>query len=172
MRGLTLIGMPGSGKSAVGKIVASRLGWKFIDTDKRIEERHGLPLQTLIDRVGEWPFRRLEEEAVLELALCEPTVISTGGSVVYSEPAMRHLAALSTVVFLDVPLEAVRAHVESEAPRGIIGMTAAGGLEELFRQRLPLYRGYASVIVSFGSETPEQAADKILSEMQTHWQTA
>ena len=169
MRGLTLIGMPGSGKSAVGKIVASRLGWKFVDTDKRIEECHGLPLQALIDRVGEWPFRRLEEETVLDLAIFEPTVISTGGSVVYSEPAMRHLAELSLVVFLDVPIGAIQSHIESEAPRGIVGL-AQGGLEELLQERLPLYRRYASVIVSFSNETAEEAASKLLSELPQDWQ--
>ena len=170
MRRLTLIGMPGSGKSAVGKILASRLGWKFVDTDKDIEKRHGLPLQTLIDSVGEAEFRRLEEETILDLALSEPAVISTGGSVVYSEPAMRHLAALSKVVFLDVGLDAVRAHIQSEAPRGIIGLTAAGSLEKLLQERLPLYRRYASVSVSFDAENPEEAASKILSELPPDWQ--
>jgi len=168
MRGLTLIGMPGSGKSAVGKIAASRLGWQFVDTDKCIEEHHGLPLQALIDSVGEGAFRRFEEQAVLGLAISEPAVISTGGSVVYSDPAMRHLAALSTVVFLDVTLAALRGHIESQAPRGIIGLTA-GGLEELFQERLPLYRHYASIIVSFGTETPEEAAGKLLSELPQDW---
>ena len=169
MRRLTLIGMPGSGKSAVGKIIAARLGWKFLDTDKAIEERHGMPLQTLIDTVGDGPFRRLEEETVLDLATAEPAVISTGGSVVYSDAAMLHLAALSTIVFLDVTIAAIRAHIESEAPRGIVGLTA-GGLEELFKERLPLYRRYADVIVTFGTETPEEAAAKILSALPEDWQ--
>src|SRR6185369_16503858 len=139
MRRLTLIGMPGSGKSAVGKIVALRLGWKFVDTDKKIEERYAMPLQALIDRVGEGEFRRLEEETILQMGFAGPAVISTGGSVVYSEAAMRHLAALSIVVFLDVSLDDIRTHIGSQAPRGLIGLTA-GGLEELLMERLPLYR--------------------------------
>ena len=162
MHRVTLIGMPGSGKSAVGRIVASRLGWKFLDTDKSIEERHGLSLQALIDRVGEASFRRLEEETILALEISEPAVISTGGSVVYSDPAMRHLAAISTVVFLDACLDAILRHVASEAPRGIVGLPP-GGLEQLFQERLPLYRHYASVTVSLCPETPEAAADKLLS---------
>ena len=169
MRRLTLIGMPGSGKSAVGKIIAARLGWEFMDTDKSIEERHGLPLQALIEKVGEASFRRLEEETILRLEVSGPAVISTGGSVVYSDPAMRHLAAISTVVFLDAPLEALRRHIQSEAPRGIVGLTA-GGLEELFQERLPLYRRYAGLTVSFGPESPEAAASKILSELPQDWQ--
>jgi shikimate kinase len=169
MRRITLIGMPGSGKSAVGTIIAARLGWEFVDTDTCIEERHGLPLQELVDRVGEQAFRQLEEEAVLDLAPAGPAVISTGGSVVYSEPAMRHLGALSTVVFLDVSIDAIRSHIESQAPRGIVGLTA-GGLEELFQDRLPLYRRYARITVRFGSEPPEAAASKLLAQLPPDWQ--
>jgi len=167
---LTLIGMPGSGKSAVGRIIARRLGWTFVDTDTCIEERQGLPLQALINRVGERAFLKIEEETVLELELPERAVISTGGSVVYSEPAMRQLAALSTVVFLDVTIEAIRDHIRSEAPRGIIGLSAAGGLEELLQERLPLYRRHAGATVSFRTETPEEASDKILRELPRDWQ--
>jgi shikimate kinase len=165
MRRLTLIGMPGSGKSAVGNILAARLGWDFVDTDKCIEERHGMLLQALIDQVGDESFIRLEEETILNLAIGEQTVISTGGSVVYSDAAMRHLAAISTVVFLDAPIEAIRAHIASEAPRGIIRMTE-GGLEELFQERLPRYRHYASITVRFHSETPEEVATRVLLELQ------
>jgi shikimate kinase len=169
MHRVTLIGMPGSGKSAVGRIVASRLGWQFVDTDKIMEERYQLPLQSLIDHVGEASFRRLEEETILALETIEPAVISTGGSVVYSEAAMRHLAAISTVIFLDACLDAIRSHIALEVPRGIVGL-AAGGLEELFQERLPLYRRYASVTVPLCPETPEAAADKLLSGLPRDWQ--
>jgi shikimate kinase len=169
MHRVTLIGMPGSGKSAVGRLVAARLGWEFLDTDKSIEERHGLPLQALIDRVGEAAFRRLEEEAILQLEVSGPAVISTGGSVVYSDSAMRHLADISTVVFLDACLDAIRQHIALEAPRGIVGLTA-GGLEELYQERQPLYRRYAGIIVPLCPETPEVAADKLLSGLPQDWQ--
>lgn len=169
MRNLTLIGMPGSGKSAVGKIIACRLGWHFLETDKCIEQRQGLPLQALIDQVGGESFSRLEEETILDLDIAEFTVISTGGSVVYSDAAMRHLASLSTVVFLDSAIEALRAHIASEAPRGIVGMTE-GGLEALYRERRPRYLHYAGLVVRFQAETPEEAAEKVLSELRKHHQ--
>jgi shikimate kinase len=161
MRCLTLIGMPGSGKSAVGRIIAARLGWGFIDTDKAIESRQGLPLQDVINAVGEEAFRRLEEDAVLNLPVEERTVIATGGSVIYSEAAMRHLAAISTVVFLDAALEQIRCHIASEAPRGIVGMPE-GGLDALYQERLPRYRQYADITVTLTSETPEEAAEKVV----------
>jgi shikimate kinase len=162
MRCVTLIGMPGSGKTAVGTIVAARLGWGFIDTDKAIELRQGLPLQDVINAVGEEAFRRLEEDAVINLPVEERTVIATGGSVVYSEAAMGHLAAISTVVFLDAEMEAIRRHIASEAPRGIVGMPK-GGLDGLYQERLPLYRQYADVTVNLTSETPEEAAEKVVA---------
>jgi len=170
MRILTLIGMPGSGKSAVGKIIAARLGRIFLDTDKCIEKRHGMRLQALIDQVGDESFRRLEEESILRLEVTGDAVISTGGSVVYSDKAMRHLSEISTVVFLDATIEAIRVHIGSEAPRGIVGMTE-GGLEELYQQRLPYYRRYASMVVTLDCETPDEAASKVLSELPKQIQT-
>lgn len=164
MERVTLIGMPGSGKSAVGKIIAARLGWSFLDTDKVMEEEHGLPLQALVERVGEEAFRAMEEETILKLVVPEHTVISTGGSVVYSEPAMLRLSELSTVVFLDATIEAIRHHIEAEAPRGIVGMTE-GGVEELYQQRIPVYRQHAQLTVALASESLEEAADKVLSEL-------
>lgn len=165
MHRLTLIGMPGSGKSAVGKIVATRLGWNFIDTDHCMEQRFGIKLQALIDQVGAESFGQIEEETVLSLAAPEQTVISTGGSIVYSDKAMRHLASVSTTVFLDVPVGSLRGHIALEAPRGIVGMSG-GGLEELYKQRLPLYRKYADITVQLDTETPEEAATRVLSECQ------
>lgn len=159
---VTLIGMPGSGKSSVGRLIACRLGWNFIDTDKSIEERHGGPLPALIARVGDREFRRLEEGTLLELVIPERSVISTGGSAVYSEAAMTRLASLSTVVFLDAPFEALRAHIGSEPPRGIIGMTK-GGLEKLFRDRLPRYRRHANFVVPCDEASPDEIADMVIA---------
>lgn len=170
VRNVTLIGMPGSGKSAVGSIIASRLGWNFLDSDKCIEQAHGTPLQALIDQVGDETFRRLEEDTILNLPALEQTVISTGGSVVYSESAMRHLAAISTVVFLDATLEAIRAHIALQAPRGIVGMSE-GGLEELYQERVPRYKRHALLTVSFDSETADEVATKVLSELSIKMQT-
>lgn len=165
MRSITLIGMPGSGKSAVGRVIASRLGWEFVDTDKLLEKSHGKPLQELIDEVGDRCFRRIEEEQVLQLTFQEQLVIATGGSVVYSTPAMRHLLQISNVVFLDAAIEAIKERVASEAPRGIVGMKH-GSLEELYQARLPLYRYFANLTVRLEAETPEQAAEKVLSELE------
>lgn len=162
MERLTLIGMPGSGKSAVGRIAAERLGWSFVDTDRCIEERFGCPLQELVDRAGSEGFRRIEEETVLLLNPGERTVIATGGSVVYSEAAMQHLAAISTVVFLDVPVQVLERHISLDGPRGIVGMNG-GGIDALNEERFPLYQKHAHLIVLLHTETAEEVAAKVLS---------
>jgi shikimate kinase len=161
---VTLVGMPGSGKTAIGKILASRLGWKLVDTDDLLERLHGKPLQALIHEVGDATFRVLEEEAVLALAPAGPTVISTGGSVIYSEAAMSHLATLSAIVFIDATVDSIRSHIDAEAPRGIVGM-GPGGLDELYRERLPLYRRHAVLTIETDSETPEEVAQHVLREL-------
>lgn len=160
---ITLIGMPGSGKSAIGRVMAARLGWQFIDTDHCIERRFGKKLQKVVDQVGTEEFGRIEEETVLGLSRDGAAVISTGGSVVYSEAAMRHLAAISTVVFLDVPIDRLHLRIARAAPRGIVGM-GEGGLEELYRRRFELYHKYAHSIVLLDGENLQEAATRVMCQ--------
>ena len=102
VHGITLIGMPGAGKSTVGVLLSKRLALGFVDTDLVIQLREAKPLQQVLDDEGYLGLRAIEEAVLLAV---EPrgNVIATGGSVVYSEPAMRHLAAGSRIVWLDAP---------------------------------------------------------------------
>src|SRR5690554_2704475 len=97
-RNLIFIGMPGSGKSTVGVLAAKRLGMGFVDTDLLIQEEAGRTLQEIVDQDGYQALRHIEEQVLLKLSV-ENQVISTGGSAVYSDAAMRHLKANGTVVF-------------------------------------------------------------------------
>ena len=105
-KNIILIGMPGSGKSTVGVLLAKAMGFAFLDTDLTIQHREGALLQDLVDRLGVDGFLDAEEAAVRSVS---PTgyVISPGGSVVCREGAMRHLKRLGPVIYLRVPLEAV-----------------------------------------------------------------
>ena len=90
---ITLIGMPGCGKSTVGKVLAKQLGLDLLDTDGLIEAQENLTLQQIVDARGNTAFRAIEEQVLTAMPL-SPSVISTGGSVVYSEKIMARLAAL------------------------------------------------------------------------------
>lgn len=155
-RGIVLIGMPGAGKSTVGVLVAKRLGLAFVDTDLLIQERAGRRLQQILDERGYREVRRLEEEAALGLAAGD-AVIATGGSVVYSERAMRHLAGLGVVVHLKAGLGVLASRIDDYDRRGIAN-PAGLSLGEIFRERAPLYARHADLVVEVEGLTHEQVA--------------
>lgn len=140
---ITLIGMPGSGKSTLGRALARRLGMRFEDVDGRIEASRGQRLEQIIAETGPEGFLELETAAVLALA-CDDTVIAPGGSAVYSAEAMAHLRQLGPVVYLDVPLDELESRLGDLTRRGVI-MAEGQGLGDLYRQRAPLYAREATL---------------------------
>lgn len=142
---IILIGMPGAGKSTVGVVLAKTLGYDFVDTDIQLSRHIGTTLQEYINIYGIETFLKAEEKLVLSLA-CSSTVIATGGSVVLSEPAMKHLNDNSTTVFIDVPLDELRRRLINIRTRGI-ALKPGQSIEDIFRDRMPLYRRYADVTV-------------------------
>ncbi|MFT5136255.1 MAG: shikimate kinase [Arenicella sp.] len=141
--GLIFIGMPGSGKSTLGKYIAALRGLKFIDTDELIEQKHGYSLQHLLDRHGHQFIRRAESEIICALE-SQNHVIATGGSAVYSEDAMLHLRDLGKVIYLHISLPTVIARVGRAPDRGIAKLPNVS-LASLYRERLPLYQRWANV---------------------------
>ena len=100
---IVLIGMPGAGKSTLGVVLAKILGMDFVDGDILIQNQVGNTLQKIIDAQGVDGFLQVEND-VLAAVDVQNTVISTGGSAIYSDEAMRHLTEIGTVVYLDVSL--------------------------------------------------------------------
>lgn len=143
---ITLIGMPGAGKSFFGVRLAENLSCRFIDVDKVIEKKKGFKLQQVIEKLGDEGFLKIEEETILNLGRLNNCVISPGGSVVYSKKAMRFLKKNSIVIFLDAPLESIKRRIANRSTRGIIGLRNKT-LEELYEERLVLYRKYADATV-------------------------
>jgi shikimate kinase len=137
---ITLIGMPGAGKSSIGREVAPRLDFRFIDTDDLIREQTGLTIAENLARLGDAGFTQLEEETVLSLGDFDRCVVSPGGSVIYSRKAMEFLRQRSVVIFLKVPMEVIQARVGPQ--RGVVRLRGRT-LPELFGERLPLYEKYA-----------------------------
>ena len=152
-RNITLIGMAGVGKSAVGKKLASKLHYKFIDIDPIIEKHMEMKLQHIIDKFGDAEFIRIEENSILNLKRgngnqngLDKLILSPGGSIVYSPRAMGFLRKNSTVVFLDGSMESILERVHNLPTRGIVGLKNKT-FEELFDERLVLYRRYANFTV-------------------------
>ena len=143
---ITLIGMPGVGKSFFGKKLAKRLGYQFLDVDKIIEKRVSLGLQEVIDKYGEKELLKIEEEAVLNLGHINNHVISPGGSIVYSKKAMLFLKEISRVVFLYSSLDDIEKHLLDLNTRGIVGLKEKS-LKALYKERNILYKKYADIII-------------------------
>ena len=160
---ITLIGMPGAGKSTTGIILAKNCGLGFIDTDVLIQINHQKTLQQILDKSGFMTLRDIEEKEILKLNIGNH-VIATGGSAVYSEKAMDHLLSISAVIFIKISLEQVRKRVQNFATRGI-AKAEDQSLEELFRERQQLYKKYARITVDGNAVTQEILAVKIASRL-------
>ncbi|SET11496.1 shikimate kinase [Marinobacter segnicrescens] len=160
-RNLVFIGMPGSGKSTVGVLVAKRLGMGFVDTDLLIQQESGRTLQEIVDQDGYQALRKIEEQVLLKLTV-DNHVISTGGSAVYSDAAMKHLKVNGTVVFLDIPLDVVVERIGDYSLRGI-SRRPDQSLSELFEERFALYTRYADVTVNGAGLTHDEVCEAVLS---------
>ena len=145
MGNVTLIGMPGSGKSTVGVLLAKALGYGFLDTDLVIQQREGALLQEILDEKGVPYFLDAEEQAVCSVE-CEQYVIAPGGSVVCREGAMAHLKGMGPVLYLRVPLEELKARIHNLDSRGI-ALEPGQTLEDILTIRAPLYERYADAVV-------------------------
>ena len=109
---ITLIGMPGAGKSTVGVVLSKLLNLDFTDTDLIIQRKHKKRLHQLIEEHGTDGFLKLEEEAI-KSTVFENTVIATGGSAVYSEESMKYLKSISKIVYISVPLKSLKKRVSN-----------------------------------------------------------
>ena len=158
-----LVGMPGSGKSVVGKELAGRFGVPFIDLDVEIEREAGASVNEIFEERGEAAFRALEAAALVKAGTHDPAVVACGGGVVL-EPANRiALRNTGIVVFLQVPLAVLQARVRPAADRPLV--RRQGDLERLLQDREPLYREFAAHVVD-GSGTPDEVAAAIVEELR------
>jgi shikimate kinase len=152
--------MPGAGKSTVGRLLAERLHWPFLDTDLLIEQRCGMPLQALLDEHGLAGFRAEEQAALLSVD-CAQYVVATGGSAVYSQRGMQALRRRGVIVFLHCPLEVLAARVGDPSARGMV-IGPQQSFEALFNERLPLYRRHADLEIACADDTPDTVAARVL----------
>ena len=162
---IVLIGMPGAGKSTLGVVLAKILGMDFVDGDILIQNQVGNTLQKIIDAQGVDGFLQVEND-VLAAVDVQNTVISTGGSAIYSDEAMRHLTDIGTVVYLDVSLEELRSRLGSLHERGVVLRKGVSmSLDEIFEERGPLYRKYAEVTLQTDGLTVREATRKLVDAL-------
>lgn len=157
---LIFVGMPGSGKSTVGVLAAKKLGLGFVDTDLLIQQETGRTLQQIVDQDGYVALRNVEEQVLLSLNV-QQHVISTGGSAVYSDAAMRHFKTTGTVVFLDISLDTVIARVGDYSLRGI-SKRPDQSLFELYHERSALYSRYADLTIRGDALNHDQVCDALM----------
>jgi shikimate kinase len=160
---IVLIGMPGSGKSTVGVILAKRASRDFVDTDILIQCSVGRSLQDIVDTEGHMILRRIEEEVILRLE-CNNHVIATGGSAVYSQAAIEHLRLSGVIVFLEIDLASLKRRVHDYETRGL-AKRPDQTLEDLFDERSSLYSKYADITIHCGGMTLEEVCSSILQYM-------
>jgi len=161
---IVLIGMPGSGKSTIGIILAKLLGKNFVDTDVLIQTQHGRSLQDIVDSSGYLSLRAIEEKSLLGLNV-NNHVIATGGSAVYSRSAMEHLKANGIVVFLNVDLDTIKARVSDFSERGL-AKRPEQTVDDLFAERYTLYQKFADITVQCVSMTHEEVCVTIMHELK------
>ena len=137
--------MPGAGKSTVGVVLANRLGYAFVDADLIIQQKEGRLLHQLIEERGLEGFLDIENRINASLSP-QSAVIATGGSVVYGKEAMEHLVQTTTVIYLQLSLEALAQRLGDLRKRGVV-LRKGQSLEELYEERVPLYRQYAHITI-------------------------
>jgi len=156
---LTLIGMPGAGKSTVGIILAKNLSFGFIDTDVLIQINQQKSLQQILDESDHLNLRGIEQNEIMKLNI-RNHVIATGGSAAYSTNAMSHLLNISKVIFLEVSFEEIERRIHNFKTRGI-AKTEDQTFRDLYDERQSLYKKYADIIIDCNRSDQEEIAMRI-----------
>lgn len=158
---ISVIGMPGAGKSTVGVLLAKMCGLAFRDTDLDIQVEAGATLQEILEREGHLKLREREEKVLMSIPL-DNTVISTGGSVVYSELVMQRLRDAGPVIYLEVDIKELERRVSQTPNRGIAS-NSEHSYAQIYDERTPLYRRYADHTIVFSGDSADKIAADILS---------
>ena len=156
---IVLIGMPASGKSTAGVILAKVLGKKFVDTDLYIQDRENKLLRDIINEKGLSGFLSIEEDVLSSLDETN-AVIATGGSAVYSVEGMNHLKRIGKVVYLKVGKEELFKRLKNIRERGVV-LRDGETLEEMYDERCRLYEMYADVVVAEDGSSIEETVARI-----------
>ncbi len=158
---LIFIGMPSSGKSTLGRLLARELGRPFLDTDDVIRQINGCELHEIMDRDGLDGFLQREVEAICTVDV-DNTVIATGGSAIYSPAGMEHLKKIGRVIYVAINYETLEKRVGDPHLRGVV-LAPGKTLRDLYAERVPLYEKYADLtLVQADGETTRESVSRLL----------
>ena len=163
-RPVVLVGLPGAGKSKVGRLLAERLGVDHIDTDALVVEREGRSIADIFATDGEAAFRVMETEAVAE-ALTHEAVVSLGGGAA-ATPAVRNLLSGRTVVYIDAPHDELVRRTASKNHRPLLAQDPSGTLARLRTEREPHYRAVATIVVESGPGPVDDVVTAIAQQLE------
>ena len=164
MNNITLIGMPGAGKSTIGVVLAKVLGYQFLDSDLLIQKQKKRRLSEIIEEEGYKGFKDVENRVNASIE-AENTVIATGGSVVYCEEAMEHLKSIGTVVYLKLSLNALSKRLGNLKGRGVL-LREGQNLTDLYEERTPLYEKYADIVIDEEGKDLEASLEILLKTLK------
>lgn len=162
---IVLIGMPGAGKSTVGVLLAKAMNYEFLDTDILIQKENGIKLFEIINEKGLDEFLRIENDVLARID-ADKTVIATGGSAIFGQEAMEHLREIGHIVYIRLSCEEIIRRVNNIKTRGI-AMKKGKTMEDVYKERVPLYEKYADIIVDGENTTIEEAVERILAACET-----
>ena len=165
---ITLIGMPSSGKSTIGVLLAKRLGYSFVDVDIVIQEKEGRLLKEIIAEQGMDGFMEVENRINAELDVTH-SVIAPGGSVIFGKEAMEHYKEISQIVYLKLGLEEVERRIGKVVDRGVV-LKEGQTLKDLYEERIPYYEKYADITIDETGQTAGRIVDtlrKLIEEQET-----
>ena len=144
-KSISFIGMAGCGKTTIGRLFAKKHRVSFIDTDHLIEKRLNKSLQDIKDEKGYMYLREIEQEIVLAIS-ASIQIISTGGSVIYSEQAITYLKQISSIVFIDTPYELIKKRIGDASDRGF-SVPDGFSVKDAFDERMPMYQKHQDFTV-------------------------
>lgn len=164
MKNIIFIGMPASGKSTIGVVVAKHLGYDFIDSDLLIQKQEKRLLKDIIADVGNEGFLAIENQVNCDIK-AERAVISPGGSIVYCQEAMEHFKEIGTIIYLKVSFETVNERISNAKNRGVV-LKEGQTLKDLYDERTCLFEKYADCIISEDGLSLEETIDKVLESLK------
>jgi len=168
-----LVGMMGAGKTTLGKALARRTGQEFVDTDRLLVERTGVPVTTIFEFEGEEGFRKRESALLREVATRSGCVVATGGGAVLCAENRHAMRAAGTVIYLRARLESLWERLRHDATRPLLATPdPRGTLAAILEQRDPLYREAAHLVVDTGAQSASTLVSRVMTALRRHEETA